>query len=101
LELIRFTLRDPFDLGKQGMARLERTIKIDGQILMVPQYLNRTVSGWQVRVRDQPSQHFADAYFGGAAQALTAAAGAVNALLAQRAASESRNAVPREEERIA
>ncbi len=83
------------------MARLERTIKIDGQILMVPQYLNRTVSGWQVRVRDQPSQHFADAYFVGAAQALTAAAGAVNALLAQRAASESRNAVPREEERIA
>ena len=83
------------------MPRLERTIKIDGQILMVPQYLNRTVSGWQVRVRHQPSQHFADAYFGGATHALTAAAGAVNALLAQRAASESRNAVPREEERIA
>lgn len=70
------------------MARLERTIKIDGQILMVPQYLNRTVSGWQVRVRHQPSQHFADAYFGGATQALTAAAGAVNALLTQRAASD-------------
>ena len=83
------------------MPRLERTIKIDGQILMVPQYLNRTVSVWQVRVRHQPSQHFADAYFGGATQALTAAAGAVNALLTQRAASESRNAVPREEERIA
>jgi hypothetical protein len=70
------------------MPRLERTIKIDGQILMVPQYLNRTVSGWQVRVRHQPSQHFADAYFGGATQALTAAAGAVNALLTQRAASD-------------
>lgn len=44
------------------MARLVRTIEISGRILTVPQYLNRTVSGWQVRVRHQPSQHFADAY---------------------------------------
>lgn len=57
------------------MARLERSITIDGQVLNVPQYLNRTVSGWQVRVRDQPSQHFADAHHGGAAQALAIAAG--------------------------
>ena len=66
------------------MARLARYITIDGQVLKVPQYLNRTVSGWQVRVRDQPSQHFADAHYGGAGQALTAAAQEVGTLLEQR-----------------
>lgn len=71
------------------MARLERSITIDGQVLNVPQYLNRTVSGWQVRVRDQPSQHFADAHHGGAAQALAIAAEVVYALLEQRSASVS------------
>lgn len=69
------------------MARLERYITIDGQVLKVPQYLNRTVSGWQVRVRNQPSQHFADAHHGGAAQALATASEVVGTLLELRSAS--------------
>ncbi len=42
------------------MARMDRVIEIGGATMSVPQYVNRTVSGWQVRVRGLPSQHFAD-----------------------------------------
>lgn len=65
------------------MAKLERSITVGNQILYVPQYVNRTVSGWQVRVRGVPSQHFSDAYYDDAAQALGAAARAVDPLLEQ------------------
>ena len=46
------------------MARLNRVLTINGQQLAVPQYVNRTVSGWQVRVRGVPSIHFADDIYG-------------------------------------
>ncbi len=71
------------------MARLVRTIEISGRILTVPQYVNRTVSGWQVVVRGLPSRHFADRHFGDAAQALVAASREVGPLLDQRAANKS------------
>lgn len=50
-------------------------------MLSVPQYVNRTVSGWQVRVRGLPSQHFADSHYGGPSGALDAAARAAGALV--------------------
>ncbi len=71
------------------MARLVRTIEISGRIFTVPQYVNRTVSGWQVVVRGLPSRHFADQHYGDATQALIAASRAVGPLLDQRAANKS------------
>lgn len=47
------------------MARLNKTIELQGEMLTVPQYVNRTISGWQVRIRGIPSQHFADRAYGG------------------------------------
>ena len=69
---------------KENMAKLIRVADADGATLTVPQYVNRTVSGWQVRVRGVASQHFADAHYGSAAEALTAAAKAVEPLVAER-----------------
>ncbi len=66
------------------MAKLSRIALVDGATLTVPQYVNRTESGWQVRVRGVPSQHFADAHFGCAKQALAEAAQAVPPLLRAR-----------------
>ena len=71
------------------MAKLIRIANAEGATLTVPQYVNRTVSGWQVRVRGVASQHFADAYYGGAAQALSAAAKAVEPMLSERSRLES------------
>lgn len=56
------------------VARMDRVIEIGGATMSVPQYVNRTVSGWQVRVRGLPSQHFADSHHGGPSGALHAAA---------------------------
>lgn len=70
------------------MARLVRTIEISDRVLTVPQYVNRTVSGWQVVVRGLPSRHVADKHVGDAEQALGAAASAVGPLLNQRAANK-------------
>lgn len=66
------------------MARMDRVIEIDSTTLYVPQFVNRTVSGWQVRVRGLPSQHFADAHHGGPSAALDAAARAAGVLLKAR-----------------
>jgi hypothetical protein len=67
------------------MAKLNRVAEFGGAILTVPQFVNRTESGWQVRVRGVPSQHFADAHYGGAKQALAEAAQAVPPLVRARA----------------
>lgn len=56
------------------MFKLKRVAEIEGVTVTVPQFVNRTESGWQVRVRGVPSQHFADAYYGGAVKSLAAAA---------------------------
>ena len=61
--------------------RMDRVIEIGGAMLGVPQYVNRTVSGWQVRVRSLPSQHFADSHHGGPSGALHAAARAAGVLV--------------------
>lgn len=66
------------------MARMDRVIEMGGATLSVPQYVNRTVSGWQVRVRGLPSQHFADSYHGGPSGALDAAARAAGVLVKAR-----------------
>lgn len=63
------------------VARMDRVIEIGGAMLSVPQYVNRTVSGWQVRVRGLPSQHFADSHHGGPSGALDAAARAAGVLV--------------------
>lgn len=63
------------------MARMDRVIEIGGATMSVPQYVNRTVSGWQVRVRGLPSQHFADSHHGGPSGALSAAARAADVLV--------------------
>lgn len=67
------------------MAKLSRVAEINGATLTVPQYVNRTESGWQVRVRGVPSQHFADAHYGGVEEALVAASGAISSLVRSRA----------------
>lgn len=72
------------------MAKLIRIADTDGATLTVPQYVNRTVSGWQVRVRGVASQHFADAHYGSVAEALTAATRAVEPMLAERLNREKR-----------
>lgn len=64
--------------------KLVRTADVDGVRLSVPQYVNRTVSGWQVRVRGIASEHFADSHYGSAAESLSAAARAVELHLAER-----------------
>lgn len=56
------------------MSRVNRVIEIGGVQLLVPRYVNRTVSGWQARVRGLPSQHFADSCYGDAKSSLCAAA---------------------------
>ncbi|MFA7531708.1 MAG: hypothetical protein WCY98_08510 [Castellaniella sp.] len=66
------------------VARMKRVIQIDGAMLSVPQYVNRTVSGWQARVRGLPSQHFADLHHGGPSGALDAAARAARVLVKAR-----------------
>lgn len=66
------------------MAKLMRIAEANGATITVPQYVNRTVSGWQVRVRGVPSQHFADAHYGSAADALTAASKVVELLITER-----------------
>lgn len=66
------------------MAKLDRLIEIDGIYLKVPPFVNRTISGWQTRVRGVASQHFADAAYGSAAESLSEAAKAVQAMLAER-----------------
>ena len=63
------------------MARMDRVIEIGGAMLGVPQYVNRTVSGWQARVRGLPSQHFADLHHGGPSGALHAAVRAAGVLV--------------------
>lgn len=66
------------------MAKLIRIADANGATLTVPQYVNRTVSDWQVRVRGVASQHFADGHYGSAAESLDAAAKAVEPLVAER-----------------
>ena len=68
------------------MPKLTRVAEVNGEPVIVPQYVSRTESGWQSRVRGVPSQHFADAYYGGASQALAAAALAVGPMVRSRAA---------------
>lgn len=70
------------------MAKLARMIEIDGQAVNVPPYVNRTASGWQVRVRNVESQHFADAHYGGAIQSLAAASLQVRGMLLTRTTKE-------------
>lgn len=73
------------------MAKLARVISIEGQYVTVPEFVNRTVCGWQVRVRGVPSQHFADDQYGGVAHSLAAAAAAVPGMKKDRdAALEAR-----------
>ncbi|WP_139222956.1 hypothetical protein [Paracidovorax wautersii] len=64
--------------------KLVRIADVDGVRLNVPPYVNRTVSGWQVRVRGVASEHFADLHYGSAAESLSAAARAVEQHLAER-----------------
>lgn len=64
--------------------RTQRVIDIDGEQIVVPRYVNRSVCGWQTRVRGVPSLHFADGAYGGAKEALEHAAAAVQAMLVER-----------------
>lgn len=68
------------------MARLNKTIELQGETLKVPQYVNRTVSGWQVRIRGIPSQHFADRAYGGPRYSLQEASVFSQILVARLAA---------------
>lgn len=54
------------------MSRIEvyRVVEIDGQQHRVPPFLQRTVCGWQVRIRGIPTEHFADTHYGGALTAM-------------------------------
>lgn len=70
------------------MARLNKTIELQGEMLKVPQYVNRTVSGWQVRIRGIPSQHFADSAYGGPRCSLQEAALFSQMLVARLAAEQ-------------
>lgn len=54
-----------------------RTVEIGGKTLRVPSHVYRTLSGWQVRIHGTPSQHFSDSHYGGAKEALDAAAYAI------------------------
>ncbi len=55
-------------------VQIQRVAIIDGKTHVLPLYVNRTVSGWQVRVsKNAASQHFADADYGGPVLSLTAA----------------------------
>lgn len=67
-----------------AMPRLDRIIMLDERQFRVPQYVNRTVSGWQVRVRGVASRHYADAHYESSAHALKAASQEVNSLLVAR-----------------
>lgn len=50
---------------------IRRVASIDGEVYPVAKFVQRTVSGWQVRVRSlKTSLHFADANYGGPAQSL-------------------------------
>lgn len=66
------------------MLKLVRIADVDGESLNVPQYMNRTVSGCQVRVRGIASEHFSDSHYGSAAESLAAAAKAVEQHVAER-----------------
>lgn len=66
------------------MPKCERTIEVDGLVLSVPPYLNRTRVGWQARVRGVPSQHFADSQFGDPSLSLRAASEAVEPMIQAR-----------------
>lgn len=66
------------------MSKLRRVAEVEGATVSVPQFVNRTKSGWQVRVRGVPSQHFADAYYGGAVKSLAAAAQDVGPMVRSR-----------------
>lgn len=51
--------------------QIRRVAYIDGEIYPVAKFVQRTVSGWQVRVsRLKPSIHFADSDYGGPVQSL-------------------------------
>lgn len=69
------------------MVRLDKTIELQGETLKVPQYVNRTVSGWQVRICGIPSQHFADKAYGGPRYSLQEAS-VFSQILAARLAAE-------------
>lgn len=50
---------------------IRRVASIDGEIYPVAKFVQRTVSGWQVRIsRTKPSLHLADADYGGPVQSL-------------------------------
>ena len=75
------------------MVRLNKNIELQGETLKVPQYVNRTVSGWQVRIRGIPSQHFADRAYGGPRYSLQEASVFSQILVARLAAERQASSV--------
>jgi hypothetical protein len=77
------------------MPKVARIIVIEGTTLVVPQYVNRTQSGWQVRVRGVESVHMADAHYASPEAALQAASSAVAPMLAERSSRRKRQTLQR------